>query len=322
MPFIKRSFNPLVILRVLLFISIVILLFINPSPNKYFYSIKKNKNFPVSSKEIKLPPPPLYPVNVTKNLPMDMTAEGVLIKDIPSGVILYTKNEKNRFSPASTTKVMTALVALDKYKLNDILTVNTVMKEGRLMGLIEGETISFESLLYGALVHSGNDAAYTLAENYPGGVNGFVDAMNAKAKELHLDNSHFTNPIGFDHPEHYTTAVDLAKMSEAGLESDIFKKIISTKNITVSDTTFTYFHDLKNVNELLGKIQGVKGIKTGFTENGGEILISEVNKNGKDILIVLLKSRDRFGETEKLINYVFSNFVWITVNELIPAIQD
>jgi D-alanyl-D-alanine carboxypeptidase len=206
---------------------------------------------------------------------------------------------------------MTALIILDKYSLDDVFTVKSVITDGRVMNLVQGEKLTVESLLYGTLVHSANDAAYALAENYPGGVQEFVNQMNKKAKELGLNNTNFTNPVGFDDPNHYTTANDLVALSVYAFQNKTIDKIVSTKSITVSDTTYTYFHELHNVNQLLGKVAGIAGLKTGYTQNAGEVLISVVKKNGESVLFAVLKSADRFGETEKLIDWVFNNFKWL-----------
>jgi len=187
------------------------------------------------------------------------------------------------------------------------------------MGLVNGEKISFEALLYGSLVHSANDAAYTIAENYPGGIENFVAMMNKKAASLNLTDTHFSNPIGFDDDNQYITARDLAKLTKIALQNKIFAKIVSTKSITVSDVTYTYFHPLSNVNELLGKVSGVSGVKTGFTQTAGEVLVSNVKKNDRDVLFIVLKSQDRFGESEKLINWVFENFAWKKIDEVNQA---
>jgi len=213
---------------------------------------------------------------------------------------------------------MTALIILEKYGLDDIFTVKTVVSEGRKMNLIKGEELTVESLLYGALVHSANDAAYALAENYPGGVDAFVEAMNRKSESLGLKDTNFTNPVGFDDPRHYTTAEDLVNLSVYALKNKTFDKIVSTKAITVSDVSFTYFHELTSVNQLLGKIAGISGVKTGYTENAGEILISTVRKNGNTVLFAVLKSLDRFGETVLLIDWVFNNFTWTPVAQITP----
>lgn len=292
------------------------ILFLFPSPNIYFQPRASDSN---DAFQIDLPDAPPIPVNVTDAVVPDITAQGVLIIDLPSDMILYQKNASDRFHPASTTKIITALVALDYYQLDDVLSVNRVEAEGRTMKLVSGEKLTFESLLYGALVHSANDAAATIAENYPGGVTKFVEAMNEKAKVIHLDNTHFTNPIGFDDNQMVTTPADLAKLARVALSNKLIAKIVGTKTITVSDISYTYFHPLTNVNELLGKIAGVAGVKTGYTENGGEILVSEVKKNERSVLFVILKSQDRFKETEAMIDWVFNNFRWKPISEVIGA---
>jgi serine-type D-Ala-D-Ala carboxypeptidase (penicillin-binding protein 5/6) len=306
-------------LRVIKFSFLALFLLLLPAPNAYFFPVAKSEGLKVTN-QINLGPAPDYPVNSTQVQAPLLSAGAVLVKDIPSGVILYAKNENMRFPPASTTKIMTALVALENYSLDDVFTVPDISLEPSIMKLVPGEKITVESLLYGALVHSANDAAYTLASNYPGGYDAFIQKMNQKAQMLNLADTHFTNSVGFDDDNHYSTASDLAKQALAGLSNKTFVKIVGTKNITVSDVTYTYFHDLKNVNELLGKIPGVMGVKTGFTQNAGEVLISEVKKNDHSILIVLLKSNDRFGETTKLIDWVFGNFNWIPINEFTQAI--
>lgn len=306
--------------RLLLFFLIVVFLLLIPSPNIYFRSVEITQGL-MLPEQLSLPKPPPVPINYSNETPPMLSASAILIKDLPSGKILYAKDEKMKFLPASTTKIMTAVVALSSYKLDEILTVKTVIGEGRTMGLIPDEKITAESLLYGTLVHSANDAAFALAENYPGGVSKFVEEMNRKAKEYGLSDTYFTNPIGFDDSKNLTTASDLAKLAEIALTNKTFAKIVGTRSITVSDVSFTYFHELKNVNELLGKVAGVSGVKTGFTQNAGEILVSEVKKNNKSVLFVVLKSDNRFGDTAKLIDWVFNNFIWVSVEDIIPTIQ-
>ncbi len=294
------------------------LLFLFPSPNVYFQSYLNN-SAETEASVIELPPAPPIPVNTgNENIP-EISAQGVVIVDLLSNIVVYQKNATDRFNPASTTKIITALVALDHFGLDDVLTVEKVEKEGRTMGLVAGERLTFESILYGTLVHSANDAAYTIAENYPAGVEKFIEAMNQKAAALHLDNTNFGNPVGFDDEKTYTTPADLSKLAKVALNNKLVAKIVGTKAITVSDTSYSYFHPLTNVNELLGKIAGVAGVKTGYTENGGEILVSEVKKNGHSVLFVILKSKDRFSETALLIDWVFKNFAWKNLSDVIPA---
>lgn len=309
------------LIRILIFAGFTLLLFLFPAPNIYFQSFT-NGSAVTKTLEVDIPDSPPIPVNVNGQNAPDITAEGIIIMDLPSNIVIYQKNASDRFSPASTTKIITALVALDHYKLDDILEVKRVEREGRTMGLVTGEKLTFESLLYGALVHSANDAAATIAENYPAGLAKFVEIMNQKAVALHLNNTHFANPVGFDNEQNYTTPVDLAKLAKVALNNKLIAKIVSTKSITVSDESFTYFHPLVNVNELLGKVPGVAGVKTGYTENGGEILVTEVKKDNRSVLFVVLKSKDRFAETTVLIDWVFRNFAWKNIGDVIPTNQN
>lgn len=302
--------------RIILFLLFLFLISLFPSQNVYFYTPAKLIGYALPKKSI-LPSPPQIPVNETHSPPPELTAAAILVKDISSGIILYSKNADERLAPASTSKIMTSLVSLNHYKLDDVLTVKTVITEGKTMGLIIGEKITAENVLYGTLVDSANDAAYTLADNYPGGVKSFVSAMNRVAQQMGLANTHFQNPIGFDDANQYTTATELAKQALVGLYNPVFTKMVGTKEITVSDINYQYFHDLKNVNELLGKIPGVSGVKTGFTEEGGEILVSEVKRNNHRVLMVILKSADRFGETQKMMNWVFDNFQWRNIDSVV-----
>lgn len=305
--------------RILVVCLISALLFLFPAPNKYFKPVKF-----INSESIKpdlvLPSPALFPKIRNGLNPPPVSAEGVLIKDLPSGVTLYAKNENVIFAPASTTKIMTALVALNEYGSDEVVKVTGGVKlEGRNMGLREDEEITVETLIYGALVHSANDASYELARHYSGGLSKFVDRMNETAASFNLKDTHFTNPIGFDNPNQFTTALDLAKLAQIALTNPTFAKVVKTKAVTVSDVTSTYFHDLKNVNELLGKVSGIMGVKTGYTEIGGEILITEVKRSDKSVLFVVLKSQDRFNDTIKLINWVFDNYQWHPIEELIES---
>lgn len=257
------------------------------------------------------PTPAPYPTNISGIYPgPDYSAEGIVVLDVDSGVYLYKRNEKELLSPASTTKILTALVVLDAYNLDDVVTVKTVTNDGQTMGLAAGERITVENLLYGTLIASGNDAAYALAEYYPGGVIKFVEAMNEKAKALSLTRSTFTNPVGYDDPRHKMTPMDLARLAGIALSNKTIAKMVAIPQITISDVTHTYFHALRNINQLLGKIPGVGGIKTGWTEEAGENLVTLVARGGHRIILVVLHSRDRFGETARLIDWVFGNYQW------------
>lgn len=266
-----------------------------------------------------LPPTPTiapYPVNISGVYPSDtVTASGIVIVDVDSGVYLYRKNDDMKLLPASTTKILTALVALDAFKLDDVVVVGKPLLNGQSIGLTAGEQITVENLLYGALIHSGNDAAYALAEHYPGGVEAFVSKMNEKAIDLHMMESHFANPMGYDDPNQFVTAMDLSRLAVSALHNPVIVKMVAIPQITISDITHSQYHRLTNVNQLLGKIPGVAGIKTGWTEEAGENLVTYVDRDGKKVVLVVLHSRDRFGDTTKLIDWVYGNFEWQAVLE-------
>lgn len=234
----------------------------------------------------------------------------VLAMDYDTGKVLYDKNIHLRRSPASTTKLMTALVSVKHYQLGQVLTVmpeDTV--QGSSMGLHAGETVTYRGLLYGMLLNSGNDAAFTIASNYPGGLIAFVGLMNKQVRDLGLIDTSFTNPAGFDGPGHYSSAYDLAVIAKAAVENNQIARIVGTKNTSVLAMDRSQEHELHNLNQLLGE-PGVLGIKTGTTEQSGENFVGLVERNGRKIITVVLGSSDRFTESRNLINWVYDNFVW------------
>lgn len=251
------------------------------------------------------------PYVLDSHLVPGVSAESVYIIDFDSFTPVFQKNPKLKLLPASTAKIITALTAYDYYKIDQILEVKRSTVEGQTMELVMHEKMTFENLLYGLLVHSGNDAAYVLADNYPSGEKNFVDKMNEKAKELGMSNSHFKNPAGLDEDHQYTTAFDLSLAGRYLLNINELAKIVSIKNITVSDVDFKYFHSLKNINKLLGEIQGIGGLKTGYTEDAGENLVTFYKKNGHQFIIVILKSEDRFEDTKKIVEWIDGNVDYV-----------
>lgn len=246
--------------------------------------------------------------------PPQFSALGVYAFDLDNGKELFAKNPHLRLPPASTTKIITALVALDHYKAAEIIRVpSTALVGGSSMNLNAGENMSFRALLYGMMLNSGNDAAFTLAINYPGGLSVFMDKMNEKAKSLGLENTHFENPAGFDGVTHYSSAYDLAQIAIESTKNTTLSKIVSTKETSVISMDKTTQHSLQNLNKLLDQ-DGVIGIKTGYTEKAGENLVGLVDRNGHRILTVVLNSSDRFGETKALMNWVFENYKWEVKN--------
>lgn len=240
-----------------------------------------------------------------------ISAQSALAIDMNSQVSLYEKRADSPYLPASTTKIITALVAMEYYPLNLVIKVPKFSVEGQKMGLIAGEEIEVEDLLYGLLVYSANDAAEVLALNFPGGRELFIVAMNLKAKELGLGHSKFSNPAGLDDGDgHVTTAKDLIRVSEIAMKNPLFAKIVGTKEKTVTSTNGRIVHRLKNLNELLGNVDGVMGVKTGWTENARENLVTYIERDGHKIMIALLGSQDRFGETRELIDWIFASYDW------------
>ncbi len=234
----------------------------------------------------------------------EISARHVFVLDKLSKTVLFQKAADSEVFPASTTKMMTALVALDKFSLDQIITVSRSYPEGQTIGLQPGEQLSIEQLLYAMLVQSGNDAAEVLAENYPGGRSAFIEAMNQKAIDLNLDHTHFANPTGLDEVGHYSSATDLARLAETAITHPEFSRIVATENAVVAN------HVLTNINELLGKVPGVLGVKTGFTDGAGQSLVTLVSRDSHPVILVVLGSTDRFGDSEKLINWIYTNFKW------------
>jgi len=260
------------------------------------------------------------PMEIIKSVPIPQNqgfpppiiyATAVVVKDLATNTLLFGQAENQRVPIASTTKIMTALVAVEHFKPNEILTApkDILTISGSSMALKPGEQLTFRSILYGMLLNSGNDAAYTIAQNYPGGLNSFITAMNDKAISLGLLNTHFTNPAGFDDINHYSSAEDLAKIASLAIENSQLARVVSTKETSVASIDKTTIHSLKNLNKLLDE-PGVLGIKTGTTPLARENLVGLVERDGHKILTVVLGSNDRFRETDKLVNWVYSNFVW------------
>ena len=239
-----------------------------------------------------------------------ISAQGALIVDSKSQKYLFQKNTTDRLLPASTVKMMTALIALEEFNHDDIVEVGLVTIEGQKMGLTTGEKITVRDLITGLLVYSANDAAEVLASHYTGGRDEFVKRMNQKAQELSLNDTNFTNPSGLDGVNQYTTVTDLSKLALYALENPNFSQIVQTKHVVIKSVDERFTHVLTSTNQLLGEVDGVTGVKTGWTESARENLVTSFNKDGRELIIVLLGSQDRFGETKELITWVLENYEW------------
>lgn len=289
----------------ILYITLVTLVFIG----SFFLGLQ------VRAKEVGIK---LYDIGSVSALPVltennsfpILSGQGVIAVDKDSGVTLYEKSADAPLYPASTTKIITALVSFDYYKPSDIISVINPTVDGQKIGLFTGEKLTFDSLINALLIYSANDAAITLSDNFPGGRNAFVDAMNSKAQSLHLDHSHFANPVGLDDPTQVTTARDMVRLSAIAMQNPYFASIVGTREKVIRDVSGKYSYDLTNVNQLLGVVPGVEGIKTGWTEEARENLITYVERDNHKIYIALLGSEDRFGETKELIDWIYGSFVW------------
>lgn len=242
----------------------------------------------------------------SKNVAPEITASSALLYDTNSEKVLFQKNPKAKLPMASLTKIMTAVVALENKKQDDKYLVHGSDLVGEdSMGLEAGEVLSREELLYGLMLHSGNDAAETLASNFKGGRSAFIKAMNDKAKSLGLKNTNFTNPTGLEGDgTQYTTAYDLVVITRYALVNfPTFRKISATFDYTISQTLTHKEYDLENETNLLTSYPGVKGVKTGFTPEAGLCLVTYLDYSGYQIIGVVLASGDRRGEMIELLDY-------------------
>ena len=252
-----------------------------------------------------------YPVLKDSVFPLVVAAQAAMAIDADSGAILFEKNPNLKLRPASTTKIMTALVAVDEFDLDEVVTVGEASRSiGQTADLVAGEQMTVENLLYALLVNSGNDAALALANHDAGGYDKFVERMNEKAAKLHLINTYYRNVSGVEQEGHLTTVRDLLTLTKEVVRQPTLAKIVATKEITIVSIDGKYQHRLVNLNQLLGRLAGITGVKTGWTELAGECLVASVTRDGRTVLTAILNSPDRFGETEKLIEWVFDNYEW------------
>lgn len=250
----------------------------------------------------------------------DVNSRACVVIDRKTNSVLFGKNENTKKKMASTTKIMTATIIIEKCNLSDTIEISkkAAGTGGSRLGLKTGDKITILDLLYGLMLRSGNDAAVALAEYAGGDINGFAELMNAKALELGLTNTHFETPHGLDSNEHYTTAYELALLSNYALNNPTFAKIVGTKNYTITINGSP--KDLSNTNELLGNMEGVYGVKTGFTNGANRCLVTACKRNDIDIICVVLGAdtkKFRTIDSIKLINYVFNNFVVYDVENFI-----
>ena len=243
-----------------------------------------------------------------------------IVYDRISKSMIIGKNEDVKSAMASTTKIMTTIVILEKADLNETVTVSVKAggTGGSRLGLKRGDKTSVKDLLYGLMLRSGNDAAVALAEHVGGSVKEFAELMNEKAAELGLTNTHFVTPHGLDDPNHYTTALELAKLTDYAMDNETFARIVGTKSTTIYINNQP--RQINNTNELLGVLNGVVGVKTGFTNNAGRCLVTEIKRNNMDVITIVLGAdtkKDRTKDSVNLIEYTFSKYKMYNLEEQI-----
>ncbi|MBI4039242.1 D-alanyl-D-alanine carboxypeptidase [Candidatus Daviesbacteria bacterium] len=273
----------------------------------------QEKKPPVRYLPIQLPPMADLPEKLPKSFSAPGTsAMSVFIKDASSQTVLYQKSPDEKLLPASTTKMLTALVVLDNCTLDQVLEVSSppTGPQDSLMGLKKGEKVTVANLLYGLLLASGNDAAYTLADNCSNQNEDFIESMNQKAQALGMKNSHFTNPAGVDTPDHYSTAYDLSILGQVVIEDSVLSEVVATKHKVATDIDGQHVYRLENRNSLLGTVAGVSGIKTGYTQNAKECIVISAKRDGHTIIVTLMGSQDRVTEATQLVDWVFDSFQW------------
>ncbi len=236
----------------------------------------------------------------------EVTAISVLMVDSQTGLALYEKAAAEARPPASTAKLMTALVVIDQVPLDDVVVVSPAAAStpGSRMGLNAGDRLTVRELLYGLLLPSGNDAAVALAQHVAGTQADFVELMNARASAMGLSSTRFANAHGLDAAGQVTNAVDLIALTRAALQDPNIAEIVAVRSVTIGG------RQLQNTNELLGTYDGANGVKTGTTDEAGECLVAAVTRDGRTTLLVELGSTDRFGDALKLLDYAAGAFAW------------
>ncbi|SNX55403.1 D-alanyl-D-alanine carboxypeptidase family protein [Thermoanaerobacterium sp. RBIITD] len=242
-----------------------------------------------------------------------VAAKAAIVMDQNSGRILYEKNINEKLPMASTTKIMTLLLALEYGNLNDIVTVSkrAASVGGSSIWLSAGEKISLSNLLYGLMLNSGNDAATAIAEHIGGSVENFARMMNIKAKEIGAYNTNFVTPSGLDIgiKDHYTTAYDLALITRYAFNNySKFAEIVSTKEKTIPWSGRDYGRYLRNKNKMLWQYEGGDGVKTGFTNKAGRCLVSSATRDGHRLISVVLNSGPMWDDSQNILDYSFAKY--------------
>ncbi|MBQ8416614.1 MAG: D-alanyl-D-alanine carboxypeptidase [Clostridia bacterium] len=251
----------------------------------------------------------VFPTYAEAALP-SVSAQSAVLIEAESGSVIWEKQKDKRLPMASTTKIMTALVALSLASPDTVIVTDpgAVGVEGSSVYLFEGETLTLEQLLYALLLESANDAAAAIAIGLSGSIEAFADEMNQKAWELGLRDTHFTNPHGLDHEEHYTTARDLALITRALLQNELLSTIVSTRKTTIPHQGTEGVRLLVNHNKMMRIYQDCICVKTGFTKRSGRCLVSAAQRDGLTLIAVTLNAPDDWDDHTEMLDYGFEQY--------------
>lgn len=264
----------------------------------------------------------LYETSIVSSNEPIINSKNVIVLDRKTLLPLYEKDACSKVSIASTTKILTCIIALENCSLNEIVTVSkkAATISGSTLGLSSNMKLSMNDLLYGLMLRSGNDCAIAIAEHISGSIENFSILMNQKASSLGLTNSNFVTPHGLDEPNHFSTAYELAIITDYALKNPKFLEIVSSKTYTILLNGVS--HTLSNTNELLGTTPGVYGVKTGFTFNAGRCLVTACKRNDLDIIVVVLGAdtkRIRTKDSLNLINYIFNTYQYVNIENTLKC---
>jgi D-alanyl-D-alanine carboxypeptidase (penicillin-binding protein 5/6) len=255
------------------------------------------------------------PAYAEGNAPNLSKAGGAVLIEADTGRILLEKDKDRKLPEASTTKVMTAILAIESGNLSDVVTVspNASGVEGSSIWLGVGEHVTVENLLYGLMLSSGNDAAVAIAEHTAGSVDAFVAEMNAKARQIGAVNTNFINPNGLYNKDHYTTAYDLALITAYAMKNETFRKVVSTVSWRMPWEGHEYDRVVKNKNRNLWEYDGATGVKTGYTTDSGRCYVGSAQRNGMELITVLLDDYDMFNDSREVLDYGFTNYQKVNI---------
>lgn len=239
-----------------------------------------------------------------KDFPIEINAKHIFIKEVNSGRIIFEKEAHEEVSPASLTKMMTALIVIENCDLNTEVTVNNVQAIGSIMDLRDGEKVNFEDLLKGMLIASGNDAAELLVRSCFENVEYAVLKMNEQTEAWNLKETEFADVTGLIETGHYSSAFNLSAIAEILLRDPKLSEIVRIKELSLVSNDYTRWYALKNTNELLWESEKVQGVKTGYTEKAGGCLVFLYRKGGQRYLITILNSSDRFEDGKKIMDWL------------------